>query len=115
MPIACPSLIGSSYPELCAAVDHYCERTSSAFDAEPVNALTNAAFLIGACIAWRIRSGRRGSEGRLVIALILTMALVGLGSFLVSYRRNPLDRVGRRPADHAVHAVVSMAGADNIF
>jgi hypothetical protein len=69
MPIACPSLIGSSYPELCAAVDHYCERTSSAFDAEPVNALTNAAFLIGACIAWRIRSGRRGSEGRLVVAL----------------------------------------------
>jgi hypothetical protein len=82
MPIACPSLIGSSYPELCAAVDHYCERTSSALDAEPINALTNAAFLIGACIAWRIRSGRRGSEGRLVVALILTMALVGLGSFL---------------------------------
>jgi len=48
MSIACPSLIGSQYPELCAAVDHYCERTSSAFDAEPLNALTNAAFLVAA-------------------------------------------------------------------
>jgi hypothetical protein len=83
MPIACPSLIGGSYPELCAAVDHYCERTSSALDSEPVNALTNAAFLIGACVAWCIRSSHpRGDQGKLVVALILTMALVGLGSFL---------------------------------
>jgi len=83
MPIACPSLIGGSYPELCAAVDHYCERTSSALNAEPVNALTNAAFLIGACIAWRIRSSHsQCDENGLVVALILTMGLVGLGSFL---------------------------------
>lgn len=83
MAIACPSLIGSSHPELCMAVDHYCERTSPALDAEPVNALTNVAFLIGACIAWRIRSNHRsGVKGGLVVALILTMALVGLGSFL---------------------------------
>jgi ceramidase len=83
MPIACPSLIGRFYPELCTAVDHYCERTSSALDAEPINALTNAAFLIGACVAWRIRSTHpRGDKSGLVVALILTMALVGLGSFL---------------------------------
>ena len=83
MPIACPSLIGRSYPELCTAVDHYCERANSAFDAEPLNALTNAAFLIGACVAWRILSTQsRGNKSGLVVALILTMALVGLGSFL---------------------------------
>lgn len=83
MSIACPSLIGGQYPELCAAVDHYCERTSSALDAEPVNALTNAAFLIAAWGAWRFLSRHppRSAHG-LCLALIATMALVGLGSFL---------------------------------
>src|SRR5262249_1082519 len=83
MSIACPSLIGSYYPELCAAVDHYCERTSSTLDAEPINALTNGAFLVAAWGAWRLTS--RNSSGRATVlnwALILTMALVGLGSFL---------------------------------
>jgi len=83
MSLACPSLIGSYQPELCAAVDHYCERTGSALDAEPINALTNAAFLVAALDAWRLMS--RNVSGRttgLISALILTMALVGLGSFL---------------------------------
>src|SRR5882762_10635082 len=83
MPIACPSLIGGQYPELCAAVDHYCERTGSGLDAEPVNALTNAAFLIAAWGAWRFFSRHPPRRGRrLVSALIATTALVGLGSFL---------------------------------
>ena len=83
MPIACPSLIGGQYPALCAAVDHYCERTSSGLDAEPVNALTNAAFLIAAWGAWHFYSRHPPRRGRgLVLALIGTMALVGLGSFL---------------------------------
>jgi hypothetical protein len=83
MPIACPSLIGGQYPELCAAVDHYCERTGSGLDAEPVNALTNAAFLIAAWGAWRFFSRHPPRRGRrLILALIATTALVGLGSFL---------------------------------
>jgi hypothetical protein len=83
MSIACPSLIGNDFPELCAAVDHYCERTSSALDAEPINALTNAAFLIAAWGAWRLQfSYRIGHARGLVIALIGTVALVGVGSFL---------------------------------
>jgi hypothetical protein len=83
MPIACPSLIGSRYPDLCAAVDHYCERTSSGLDAEPVNALTNAAFLVAAWGAWRFYSRHPSRHAhRLVLPLIATMALVGLGSFL---------------------------------
>ncbi len=83
MPIACPSLIGGQYPELCVAVDHYCERTGSGLDAEPVNALTNAAFLIAAWGAWRFFSRHPPRRGRrLVLALIATTVLVGLGSFL---------------------------------
>jgi hypothetical protein len=83
MSIACPSLIGNHYPELCAAVDHYCERTSSALNAEPVNALTNAAFLIAAWGAWRLQFRYRlGNSRGLIMVLIGSMALVGLGSFL---------------------------------
>jgi hypothetical protein len=76
-------LIGGQYPELCAAVDHYCERTGSGFDAEPLNALTNAAFLVAAWGAWRFfsRHPSRSAHG-LVVALIATMVLVGVGSFL---------------------------------
>ncbi len=83
MSIACPSLIGAHYPDLCAAVDHYCERTSSAFDAEPLNALTNMAFLLSAWVAWRLYSKSPAIKASwLIRALIATMVIVGLGSFL---------------------------------
>jgi hypothetical protein len=61
-------------------VDFYCERVSAAFWAEPVNALTNAAFLVAAFVAfleWR----RAGGRDRPVLALIAVMVLIGLGSF----------------------------------
>jgi hypothetical protein len=61
-------------------VAFYCERTSAAFWAEPVNALTNAAFLlaaIAALVLWR-RAGGRDLPG---LALIVVMALIGFGSF----------------------------------
>ena len=64
-----------------APIDLYCERTSAAFWAEPVNALTNAAFLIAAAVAavaWR-RAGRRDLA---VLALILLTAAIGIGSFV---------------------------------
>ena len=35
------------------AVDGYCERVDAAFWSEPINAVTNAAFLIAAIWAWR--------------------------------------------------------------
>jgi hypothetical protein len=83
MSIACPSLIGSHYPDLCVAVDHYCERTSSALNAEPLNALTNAAFLLAAWGAWRLYSRYPSANTNgLIRALISTMVIVGLGSFL---------------------------------
>jgi hypothetical protein len=42
-------------------VNFYCERASAAFWAEPVNALTNAGFLVAALAAfveWRRAGGR---------------------------------------------------------
>ena len=35
------------------AVDGYCERVDAAFWSEPINVVTNAAFLIAALWAWR--------------------------------------------------------------
>jgi len=62
-------------------VDLYCERADPSFWAEPVNALTNAAFLIAALLAfleWHHRTRRDLAQ----LALIGVVALVGLGSFL---------------------------------
>ena len=74
MSIACPSLIASHYPDFCVAVDHYCERTSPAVDAEPINALTNAAFLVAAWGAWRLLSEQSSHPLRgLVCGLISTL------------------------------------------
>lgn len=61
-------------------VDIYCERTDPSFWAEPVNALTNAAFLIAAIVAyaqWR-RSDTRDWQ---VASLIALVAVIGIGSF----------------------------------
>src|SRR3984893_1401051 len=66
---------------LSTPVDFYCERADPSFWAEPVNALTNAAFLIAALLAfleWHRRSRRDMAQ----LALIGVVALVGLGSFL---------------------------------
>ena len=60
-------------------IDGYCERLDPGFWAEPVNALTNAAFLIAALImAYRLR------DAALPLAYVLTvlLALIGIGSFL---------------------------------
>jgi len=61
-------------------IDQYCERLDPSFWAEPVNALTNAAFILAAVMAlldWR----RGGSSDRAVLALIVVVFAIGLGSF----------------------------------
>lgn len=68
-------------PSWFAAVDIYCERTSAAFWAEPVNALTNLAFFVAAAagfVHWRNAGGRDGPA----LVLIGIVVLVGAGSFL---------------------------------
>ena len=63
------------------AVDLYCERTDPSFWAEPVNAVSNVAFLIAAAVAyWQYR--RRGLHDWPVAALIAIAAVVGVGSFI---------------------------------
>ncbi|MDJ0821886.1 MAG: ceramidase domain-containing protein [Paracoccaceae bacterium] len=57
------------------AVDGYCERVGPAFWAEPINAVTNAAFLIAAIIVWPRTQG----IGRVLAAILFA---IGVGSFL---------------------------------
>lgn len=64
-----------------AAIDAYCERTSPAFWAEPLNAVTNAAFLIAAWAAWRwAEPGARRDPW--YAAFVGLVATIGVGSFL---------------------------------
>ncbi|MCC5975712.1 MAG: ceramidase domain-containing protein [Rubellimicrobium sp.] len=58
-------------------IDAYCERVGPGFWAEPVNALTNVAFLIAALWLWRASRG-------LILAQILCIILfvIGIGSFM---------------------------------
>ena len=62
-----------------AAIDGYCERTGPEFWSEPVNAFTNAAFLIAAFVMWRRTAENRAPEEAVLIALL---ALIGIGSAL---------------------------------
>jgi hypothetical protein len=61
-------------------IDLYCERLTPSFWAEPVNAVSNLAFLLAAIAAfdlWR----RAGKGDRAILALIAVIAAVGFGSF----------------------------------
>ncbi len=60
-------------------IDGYCERLDSSYWAEPVNAITNLAFLIAAFTMWR----RVRDQGMpLARVLVMILAAIGLGSFL---------------------------------
>ena len=58
-------------------IDAYCERIDATFWAEPVNAVTNAAFVIVALMMWRRTGGL--PLGR---ALCVVLFMIGVGSFL---------------------------------
>lgn len=60
-------------------IDGYCERTDFSYWSEPVNAVTNAAFLIAAFVMWRRTRGTRTDVQTLLIALL---AAIGVGSYL---------------------------------
>lgn len=59
----------------------YCERLSSAFWAEPLNAVSNAAFLLAALLAFSLLR-RHGHRDWPVEALTALVAIIGVGSFL---------------------------------
>ena len=60
-------------------IDIYCERMDAGFWAEPVNAVTNAAFLVAAFVLAR---RLRGSDDRAAWFLTALVAAIGIGSFL---------------------------------
>ena len=64
-----------------APIDLYCERLGPGFSAEPLNAISNVAFLLAAGFGYAAlrRSGRSDPP---VLALILMVAIIGVGSFL---------------------------------
>ncbi len=59
----------------------YCERQDHGFWSEPVNALTNIAFLLAAAAAFALWRRRRETDYP-ALALIVVTALVGVGSFI---------------------------------
>jgi hypothetical protein len=65
-----------------SAVDIYCERTTSLFWAEPVNALSNLSFIVAAlAIVWLMRR-RPGRAGAASVFLTINLFAIGVGSFL---------------------------------
>lgn len=62
-------------------VDNYCERLDSSFWAEPLNALSNLAFIVAGLIL--LRQWRK-TPGREMIGLLLAVnvLVIGVGSFL---------------------------------
>jgi hypothetical protein len=62
-----------------AQFDGYCERTDLTYWSEPVNAVTNAAFLIAALWMWR---RVRGQGLPLAEALCAILFAIGVGSWL---------------------------------
>jgi hypothetical protein len=62
-------------------LDLYCERTDASFWSEPVNAVSNVAFLIAATLAFHLWR-REGREDWPALALIAVVAVVGGGSFV---------------------------------
>ena len=61
------------------AIDGYCERTGPGLWSEPLNALTNVAFLLAALVMWRRTAGNRAPAETVLIALL---AFIGVGSAL---------------------------------
>ena len=69
--------IGVSVLELMRAVDAYCERIDASYWAEPINAVTNLAFVLAALVMWRRTKGMA-----LARALCLVLGGIGIGSYL---------------------------------
>ncbi len=61
------------------SIDGYCERLDASYWAEPLNAVTNAAFLIAALVMWRRVRGRDVAPAA---ALCAVLAVIGAGSYL---------------------------------
>lgn len=68
------------FEDLHAHLDLYCERTGIEFWSEPVNALTNLAFVMAGL--WGLREVRRRDAGGFAEVLCWWVVAIGIGSFL---------------------------------
>ena len=83
MAVVCPAFIAELAPGLCRTVDAYCERTSDAFDAEPLNAVTNILMLVAAWAAYRLQRRHPNHDAAgLITAMIVAIVAGGIGAFL---------------------------------
>ncbi|MEO0912162.1 MAG: ceramidase domain-containing protein, partial [Pseudomonadota bacterium] len=73
------------WESLTAEIDIYCERVDASYWAEPINAISNAAFLIAAVICWRMLRGAEDFGAKLLTA---NLALIGIGSYLFHTHAN---------------------------
>ena len=71
--------------DLLTAVDGYCERLGPGYWAEPVNAVTNAAFVLMAVLMWR-----RVAGSGLARAMCVVLGVIGVGSYLFHTHANRL-------------------------
>ncbi len=73
--------MASWFGDLSRPIDIYCERTSAAWDAEPLNAISNVAFFISAWAVWHLQRQHPNTVLRgPVQALWIVIAIVGAGS-----------------------------------
>ena len=70
------------------AVDGYCERLGPGYGAEPVNALSNLAFLLAAGVMWPRLRGLP-----LARAMVALLTVIGIGSYLFHSHANRLTGV----------------------
>jgi hypothetical protein len=63
-------------------IDIYCERLGPEFWAEPLNALSNGAFIVAAWLAWSLARQRATGVSLQSGVLIALVATIGVGSFL---------------------------------
>jgi hypothetical protein len=62
-------------------VDVYCERTDFTFWSEPINAVTNAAFIIAGYLAFRLYR-QSNKQDWFAMVMIGSLFAIGIGSFL---------------------------------
>ncbi|MDF2234016.1 hypothetical protein P2H44_15760 [Albimonas sp. CAU 1670] len=65
-----------------AAIDAYCERLDPGFWAEPLNAVSNLAFVLAAAACWIVARREGRDDDWAVRALCGVLTAIGIGSFL---------------------------------